>query len=160
MLNALGVGGQATGDLQHDTDLIEKNMAQLNMATPGTTDAARALVHAGRPNSGMAETSITDAADQVASQIKSNMAVRNFLTPYKFGNNGQGDAAGYQNARQTIEGVADPRAWQYQAIPAGQKGPANSGLTARQAFLQKLNPADRDALIKNTGTLESMGVLK
>ncbi|MFS6963245.1 hypothetical protein ABMY88_23875, partial [Escherichia coli] len=46
LLNAMGVGGQATGDIQKDTDLLQKQMAQLQLGTPATTDAMRTLVSA------------------------------------------------------------------------------------------------------------------
>lgn len=143
-----------TGDLKADTDLLEKNMAQLNLGTPGSgrSDAAQTLVGAARPHSGMQESAIMEAADQVASQVKANMAIRNYLTPYKYANNGQGDSSGYQAARQTIESVADPRAWQYESMPAGSP--------QRKAFMAKLTPEDRTALIQKTTVLENMGMFK
>ena len=148
LLNALHLGNQATGDLQTDTNLLEKNMAQLSMAAPASTDAARNLVLAARPNSGMSTAAISEAADQVASQVKANMAMRNALQGYKM----MGDTQGYANARQKLEQVADPRAWQYEAL-----GP---GSPAAKAFVDRLTPADKADLGGKIQQLEQMGMFK
>lgn len=148
LLNAMGMGGQATGDLQKDTDLLAKNMAQLNLGTPAGTDAARALVEAGRPSTKMSPAAIKDAADQVASQVQANMAIRNMLAPAKM----MGDPATYQAQRQKLESIADPRAWQYVNLGPGSK--------AAKEFMAKLQPADRATLIQKVDQLEQMGMLK
>ena len=148
LLNALHLGNQATGDLQTDTNLLEKNMAQLSMAAPASTDAARNLVLAARPNSGMSTAAISEAADQVASQVKANMAMRNALQGYKM----MGDVQGYANARQRLEQVADPRAWQYEALSPGSP--------AAKAFVDRLTPADKADLGGKIQQLEQMGMFK
>ena len=148
MLNSFGI--KATGEMQKDTDLLEKNMAQLNMSTPATTNAARELNAAGRPHGTMSENALVEAADQVSGQIKANMEIRNYLTPYKYANNGQGDSVGYQGARQIIEGIADPRAFQFRgAPPEGQ-----------DAMLKNLKTSDRQELRKKIEQLQNMGMLK
>lgn len=152
LLNTLGLGGKSTGDWQKDTDLLNKNMAQLNLATPAATDAARTLVEAARPHTTMSAAAIEEAARQVGSQIQANLAVRNYLTPYKFANGGKGDPQGYQAARQQIEQAADPRAWEYAAMQPGSP-------QAKQ-FMSKLAPQDRAGLVKKIGQLEQMGMLK
>lgn len=138
----------STGDEKTDTDLLEKQMAQLNLGTPASTDAARTLVAAARPHSTMSADAIKDAADQVASQVQANMAMRNALSGYKM----MGDVQGYQAARTKLESVADPRAWQYLNL-----GP---GTPEAKAFMGKLQPADRAALIQKAQQLEQMGLLK
>lgn len=146
LLSALHVPG--TGDEAKDTDLLEKNMAQLNLSTPASTDAARTIVSAARPHGTMQAGAITEAADQLGGQIQANVAMRNALQGYKM----MGDVQGYQAARTKLESVADPRAWQYVNL-----GP---GTPEAKAFLQKLTPADRSSLIDKTGQLEQMGLLK
>lgn len=148
LLNALGAGDKTTGDLQKDTDLLEKQLSQLNLSTPAASDAARNLVKAARPHSSMAPTAIPEAADQVASQVEANMAIRNYLTPARYNN----DQNAYQQSRNTIEKIADPRAWQYIRL-----GP---GTPAAKQFLAGLKPDDRADLIKKAGVLDSMGMLK
>ncbi len=147
LLTAFHIPG-ATGDLQKDTDLLEKNMAQLNLGTPASSDAGRALVQAARPHSSMNAAAIGEAADQVASQVQANMAMRNMLAPAKM----MGDTATYQAQRQKLEQIADPRAWQYVNL-----GP---GTPAAKAFMSKLQPADQAALIQKVDQLEQMGMLK
>jgi hypothetical protein len=148
LLNAFGLGDKATGDLQKDTDLLSKNMAQLNLGTPAGTDAARALVEAGRPSTKMSAPAIKDAADQVASQVQANMAMRNMLSPAKQ----MGDTQTYNAQRQKLEQIADPRAWQYVNL-----GP---GSPAAKDFMSKLQPGDRASLIQKVDQLEQMGMLK
>jgi len=146
LLNAMHLGGQASGDYQKDTDLLEKNMAQLGLATPATSDAMRTLVMAARPHSTMSEGAITEAADQVASQVKANMVMRNALQGYRL----VGDVQGYAAARQKLEGVMDPRAFQFESADA----------SGRKAMLEKLTPDDRTKLRGKIEQLVGMGILK
>ena len=148
LLNALGMGSQASGDLQKDTDLLDKTIAQLNLGTPASSDAARALISAARPNSHMSAAAISEAADQVSSQVKANMAMRNVLSGYKQ----YGDVQGYNNMRQKLEKIADPRAWQYEALSPGSP--------EAKAFLSKLTPQDRQDLGQKIQSLEQMGMFK
>lgn len=150
LLNAMHLGNQATGDLQKDTDLLQKNMAQLNLATPANTDAMRTIVEAGRPHSTMSAGAIEEAAAQLTGQVQANRAVRNALTVPKQIADQTGDVSTYNAVRQQMENVADPRAWQYEALsPAGRK-----------AFMSKLTPEDRATLIQKTQQLEQMGMFK
>lgn len=135
-------------DLKTAGDMLEKNMAQLNLGTPASSDAARTLVAAARPNSHMTPEAISEAADQVASQVKANMAMRNALTGYKM----MGDVQGYTAARAKLEQVADPRVWQYEAL-----GP---GTPAAKEFLGKLTDNDRASLIQKAQTLTKMGLIQ
>ena len=106
-------------DLKQANDMLAKQMAQLNMSSPQSTDAAMKLRQAGQPNSHMSAGSMNEAADQIASQVQANTAIRNHLSGYKYANNGQGDPQAYQQERQNIENVADPRAWQYMSLKPG-----------------------------------------
>lgn len=151
LLAALPGHGHAD-DLKSATDLLQKNMAQLNLSTPASSDAARNLISAARPHSSMTPEAINDASSQLAAQVQANTAIRNHLTPYKYSNNGQGDPSAYQSARETMEKVADPRAWQYVNL-----GP---GTPAAQKFINSLQPKDRQALGQKIQQLEQMGVLK
>lgn len=151
LFNALHIGTQATGDLQKDTDLLQKSMAQLNIATPATTDAMRTLVEAGRPHSTMSATAIQDAAGQIEGQIKGNMAMRNLMTSDKRYADATGDVTSYDNKRQALEKLMDPRIFQYESLPPG---------AARQAFINKINPKDRAEVIEKTKKLVTMGVFQ
>lgn len=145
-----GFTGAPSTDLKTATDLLEKNLSQLNLSTPASSDAARSLVTAARPHSSMTPEAISEATDQLSGQVKANMAVRNFLTPYKFANGGAGDPNGYQAARQQIEQTADPRIWQLDG-----KSPQE-----QQKFMQSLTPADRNALVKKAQQLHQMGIIQ
>jgi hypothetical protein len=150
LFNALHIGTQATGDMQKDTDLLQKAMAQLNIATPATTDAMRTLIEAGRPHSTMSAGAIQDAAGQIEGQIKANMAMRNLMTSDKRYADATGDVTSYDNKRQALEKLMDPRIFQYESL-----APAD-----RKAFINKINQKDRSALIEKTKKLEAMGVFQ
>lgn len=151
LLAALPGHGHAD-DLKTATDLLNKNMSQLNLTTPATTDAFRAMVSAAQPHSSMSADSISQSADQLASQVQANTAIRNHLSGYKYSNGGQGDPNSYQKERQNIENVADPRAWQYMNL-----GP---GSPAAKQFIGNLSPQDRQKLGGKIQQLEQMGALK
>jgi len=147
LLNAMHLGDKATGDLQKDTDLLEKNMAQLTLGTPGVgrSDAGQMLIQAARPHGTMSAAAINEAVDQVSSQVKTQMAIRNALSPYKMANGGAGDALGYQQQRQKIEAVADPRIWQFADLPNKQ---AKAAFMAKQPDAQALKQkADQAVLL-------------
>lgn len=151
LLNKLTGGKiQATGDLQKDTDLLQKNMAQLNLATPASTDAMRAIVEAGRPHSTMSAAAIVDAADQLESQVKTTLAERDYLQKYKMGDGGKGDAQGYQSARSQFESNVDPRVFQLEG-----KSPQEMA-----QFMAKLTPADRAALVQKARQMHQMGIIQ
>lgn len=146
LVNALtGNKVDTTVDVQTATDLLQKQFAQLNMSQKAATDAARTLVSAGQPHGTMNEKAIMDAADQVASQVKANMAVRNALSSYKM----MGDVEGYSKARQKIEDLADPRIWQYESQP---------DKASRAAYLK--SQPDAAALVKKAQELVKMGVIQ
>lgn len=134
-------------DLKTATDLLDKNVSQLALGTPGgSTDAARALISAARPNSHMTTEAISEAADQVASQARANMAMRNILSGYKM----MGDVKGYNEARQKLEGIADPRVFQFEAADAA----------GRTKMLSNLTPEDKAQLRQKIQAAEDMGLVK
>ena len=151
LLNTLGVGDKISGNLQTDTDLLHKQLAQINTNTKASTDAAQTLVNAAQPNSHMNATAMGEAADQIASQVQLNMAIRNKLSSLKYANNGQGNAPDYQAMRQKIEAVADPRALQWQNL-----GP---GSPEAKAYVQGLKPADQKALRKSVAGMRELGIM-
>jgi hypothetical protein len=150
LLAVLGVPG--TGDLKTDTDLMEKSLMQLNLTTPASSDAARALVSAARPNSHMTPEAIKYATDQLAAQVQANMAVRDHLAGYKYAHGGQGDAVGYQSEKQRIEKLADPRIWQYINLQPGSE--------AAIQFADKMSQTDKEAMRSKIHQLEELKVLK
>lgn len=135
-----------TGDEAKNTDLLEKNMAQLNLSSPASTDAMRTIVSAARPHGTMQEGAIIEAADQLSGQISANMAIRNALQGYKM----MGDVQGYANARQKLEQIADPRAFQFEA--ADDAG--------RRKLLAGLTSSDRSQLRDKIQQLEQMGLVQ
>lgn len=140
-----------TGDAQTDTNLLNKAIAQLNISSPAGTDAARALVEAGQPNSKMDAKAIREAAETIHAQVRMNDAERNFLQTARMSNRGQGDIEAYQEGRQKFEANADPRIWQYESMVKSDPNGAREFL-ARQP--------DRHELIKKTKELSSMGFFK
>jgi hypothetical protein len=151
MLNALHLGNQSTGDLQKDTDLLEKNLAQLNLTTPAATDAARNLVSVARPHTTMTASAIPEATQQIVSQVQANMAMRNYLTPYRMANKGAGDVTGYQHAREQLEQVADPRVWQYQQMKKSDPDAARKFLSSQP---------DAASLVGKAKELVNMGLIQ
>ena len=150
VLNALGAGDKASGNLQTDTDLMRKQLAMINTSTPASTDAKQSLIQAAQPNSHMNAPAIAEAADQVASQVQLNMAMRNKLSATKYANGGQGDPAAYQAMRQQLETI-DPRALQWKNL-----GP---GSPEAQQYLQTLKPTDRQQLRNSVETAQKFGIM-
>jgi hypothetical protein len=144
-------GVDFTGDAQTSTNLLNKAVAQLNISTPAGTDAARALVEAGQPNSKMDPEAIKTAAGTIRGQVLMNQAERNFLQTTRLSNRGAGDPQAYQEGRQAFEANADPRIWQYQDLR--RTDPA-----AATAFIRK--QPDKAELIRKTGALENMGFFR
>lgn len=140
-----------TGDSQTDTNLLNKAMSQLNMSSPAATDAARTLVEAGQPNSKMDPDAIKEAAGTVASQVKMNVAERDFLNSTRFKNGGSGDSQIYQQGRQWFENNADPRIWQYEQLR--KQNPAGA-----QKFLRR--QPDANDLINKAEVLQQAGFFK
>jgi hypothetical protein len=148
---ARSFGVNLTGDAQTDTNLLNKAIAQLNISTPAGTDAARALVEAGQPNTKMDPQAIKDAAGTLRGQVLMNTAERNFLQTTRLSNRGAGDPQAYQEGRQQFEASADPRIWQYQDL-------AKSNPAAARAFISR--QTDKADLIRKTGVLEGMGFFR
>ncbi len=151
LMNALGIGDKFTGNSQTDTNLMNKAMAQLNISTPAGTDAARALVEAGQPNSHMNQAAIQEAAGTIAGQVKMNVAERNFLNSTRYENGGAGDPQAYQQGRQWFEQNADPRIWQYEDLM--KNNPAQA-----KAFIAR--QPDKADLITKTQALAGAGFFK
>jgi hypothetical protein len=94
----------------------------------------------------MTPEAISEAADQVASQARANMAMRNALSGYKM----MGDVKGYADARQKLEGIADPRVFQFEAADAAAARRCSSNLT----------PEDKAQLRQKIQAAEDMGLVK
>lgn len=146
LANAFGI--KLTGDTQTDTNLLNKAMAQLNISTPAGSDAARALVQAGQPNSKMDSEAIKEAAGTIRGQVQMNVAERNLLNGLRYADGGAGNPEMYQQGRQWFEGNADPRLWQYSELR--QSNPA-----AAKKFMQR--QPDASALAQKAAALEKMG---
>lgn len=150
LLNSVHLGDKITGDLQKDTDLLEKYLSQLNLSTPAATNAAREIVTAARPHGTMIKGALNEAADQIGSVINANLAVRNHLAGYKFANGGNGDAVNYDVEKRHIEGIADPRIFQLQ-------GKSRDEI---KTYMKTLPLADQQELVRKSGLLHQMGITK
>ena len=145
------LGKDSVKDRKEATDLLHKSLNQLNLLTPATSDAGRELVTLARPNGQMSEAAIEKAVDKLASQVESNMAIRNYLTQFKQANGGQGNSAAYQTAREKVEKVADPKIWEYLSLKPGSKEAA--------AFARELSPTEKKSMASKMDALEAMGVI-
>jgi hypothetical protein len=121
LLNALGAGNQVTGDLEKDTNLLDKMLAQMNLVTPAATDAMRTLVSAARADRKMNPNAISEAVDQLVSVGQSARAGRDFVSGTRYANEGAGDRAAYQKQREKLDVALDPRIWQMQGMPADKR---------------------------------------
>ncbi len=149
LANTFGVN--FTGDAQTSTNLLNKAIAQLNISTPAGTDAARALIEAGQPNTKMDPVAIKEAAGTLRGQVMMNVAERNFLQTTRLSNRGAGDPQAYQEGRQAFEANADPRIWQYEELAKGNP-------TAAKAFISR--QPDKADLVRKAGALEQMGFFR
>ena len=150
LLNSVHLGDKITGDLQKDTDLLEKYLSQLNLSTPAATNAAREIITAARPHGTMIKGALSEAADQIGSVINSNLAVRNHLAGYKYANGGKGDAVNYDTEKRHIEGLADPRIFQLQ-------GKSRDEI---KTYMKTLPLADQEEMVRKSGLLHQMGITK
>lgn len=150
LLNSVNLGNKITGDLQKDTDLLEKYMAQLNLTTPAATNAMREIITAGRPHGTMIKGALTDAADQFGSLFSAALATRDHLRSYKFSNGGKGDPIGYDTEKMNMEHIADPLIFQMQGKTRDEI----------KAYMAKLPIADQQELVRKSGLLDKMGITK
>ncbi len=151
VLSALHIPG--TGDLQSDTQLLQKQLARLNMFTPAATDAGKALVELGNPHSTMSAPAIKEAINEVTSVVEASMAARNHLTGFKYANGGGGDSEAYQKEREKIEQNADPRVWQWMSLKPGSA-------EAQEYVKKNFKSADQQkAFSKKIHNLEQMGMI-
>jgi hypothetical protein len=121
LLNALGAGNQVTGDLEKDTNLLDKMLAQMNLVTPAATDAMRTLVSAARADRKMNPSAISEAVDQLVSVGQSARAGRDFVSSTRYANEGAGDRAAYQQQREKLDVALDPRIWQMRNMSAEKR---------------------------------------
>ena len=90
----------------------------------------------------MDKNAILEAAGTVASQLKMNVAERNFLSSIRTANGGTGDAPKYQQARQFFEQNADPRIWQYEDLKRASPAAANAFINRQPDGGDLANKAD------------------
>jgi len=150
LLVSLGAGDKQSQDLKTATDELHKQLAMINTSTPASTDAKQQLIQAAQPGSKMSPDAMDNAADQVASQVQLNMAMRNKLSPIKYAPTGQDNSPAYQQLRQKLETI-DPRVLQWNNL-----GP---GSPEASQYLSNLNPSDKAALRKSLKTARETGIL-
>lgn len=130
------------------TDLFNKYGAQLvtGLASKGlNTDAARALVEAGSPNSKMQPAAAREAIDSLMSREQMAQARTQALQAFAQ----RRDAAGFQGAAAKFDQAADPRVWQWLNIRDPKE---------RAAFASKTLRAD-PRFAARIQDLESLGVI-
>jgi hypothetical protein len=149
LADAFGV--KLTGNSQTDTNLLNKAIAQLNLASPAATDAGKTLVQAAQPNSHMDKAAILEAAGTVRAQLRMDAAERDFLHTQRYSNGGAGDPERYQEGRAAFEANADPRIWQFEEL-------VKSDPNAAKAFIAR--QPDKAELIKKAKSFEAMGFFK
>ncbi|WP_175691674.1 hypothetical protein [Burkholderia anthina] len=140
-------GAKASGNTATDNDLLNKNVAQLNISSlPGGTDAAKALQAAATPGAKMQPEAIKEAAQYIVGVNQMALAEQNYLQGYKLNN----DATGYTQAKTQFDQNADPRIWAW----ASMQDPAKRATYAKQ--LQAQDPG----IVQKIHSLEQMGVIK
>jgi hypothetical protein len=131
------------------SSLFDKYGAQLvqGFASRGLdTDAARALVAAGSPNSHMPPAAINEAADFLTGRELMTQARTRALQPYAANR----DPAGYQRAASDFDQVADPRLYQLRGMNPQQA----------QAFVSRLSPSDAQSLLQKYNAARQKGYLQ
>lgn len=131
------------------TDLLDKYsnqiIAKLGQGGLGT-DAARAIVAAGNPNSHMTVQAIQEAVRNLTGQYQMVQAKTGLLQQFANSN----DAAGYTRAESQFDKNADPRIWEWQSI----QDPAE-----RQKFALKVSKQD-PKFNQKIKTLEQLGAFQ
>jgi hypothetical protein len=111
-------GIQGATDSKTASDLVDKNSAQIVAAmrmgaSGGGTDAFQTLAAAGNPARHMTAEAVNEAVDQLESNQRVNQARAQALLPLANGK----DPVAYRNAEAQFNAAADPRIFQWQAMP-------------------------------------------
>lgn len=128
-------------DEQTANDVMAKNLAVI-AGQAGNTDAARALGEMGSPNYHMTKEAIEQTANQLIGMEKKKVAAQQF-----FAGTPTNDPA-YAQKMAVWSKVADPRLFEYAALPAEQ----------RKAWMAKLSPGVRVELGMKAKELARLGV--
>lgn len=143
------VGLPSAENAKTATDLLDKYsnqiIAKLGQGGLGT-DAARAIVSAGNPNSHMTVQAIKEAVRNLTGQYQMVQAKTGLLQQFANSN----DAAGYTRAESQFDKNADPRIWEWQSI----QDPAE-----RQQFALKVSKQD-PKFNQKIKTLEQLGAFQ
>lgn len=142
-------GSEKATDAATAKALLDKNasqiVAQLGQGGLGT-DAARAIIGSAYPNSHMPAPAIAEAVDNLKAANSMQVAKAGVLQQHMLNN----DPVAYQKAETQFNAAADPRIFQWHAMPAGD---------AKNAYARKLMQQD-PAIAKRISSLDSMGAFK
>lgn len=145
LLNALGAGNQVTGDIEKDTNLLDKMLAQMNLVTPAATNAMRDLISTARADRKMNPNAISEAVDQLVSVGQSARSARDHVSSTRYANEGAGDREAYQKQREELDVALDPRIWQMQGMSAEKR---RKMIAADPALARAIEAALKMKLIK------------
>lgn len=143
------VGNEKATDAVTANDLLDKYsnqiVAKLGQGGLGT-DAGRAIVAAGNPNSHMNLPAINEAVDNLVGATQQAQAKAQIMSQYA----AKRDPVGYQNAELAFDKVADPRIFQWKNIQNPQQ---------QALFMQNLAKQD-PSIMKKISSLQDMGALQ
>lgn len=143
------VGNEKATDAVTANDLLDKYsnqiVAKLGQGGLGT-DAGRAILAAGNPNSHMNLPAINEAVDNLVGATQQSQAKAQIMSPYA----AKRDPVGYQNAEIAFDKVADPRIFQWKNIQNPQQ---------QAAFLQGVAKQD-PSILNKINELQKMGALQ
>jgi len=132
--------GADTSD-QTATDVMAKNLA-LIAGQAGNTDAARSLAEMGNPNFHMTKDAIEQTGAQLLGIEKKKIAAQQVFSGINTND------PRYGQLMTQWQRVADPRLFEYAALPESQK----------KAWKDRLDPKVRNDLAMKAAVLEKMGV--
>jgi hypothetical protein len=142
-------GSEKATDAATAKALLDKNsnqiVAQLGQGGLGT-DAARAIISSAYPGSHMPKAAIAEAVDNLKAANNMQVAKAGILQQHYLKN----DPAAYQQAETQFNAVADPRIFQWRAMPAGE---------AKNAYARRLMQQD-PSMAGRVDALEKMGAFK
>jgi hypothetical protein len=137
-------------DLKTASDLLEKNMSQLNLQGNVASDFRSMITQMAQPHMTMSEDAIRQAAGQLIGQAQMKKSIGTAMTPEYNHAIASGDTTLYRAKRDAITNVADPRVWEFASLSPKD----------RQAFVGRLSPQDRAALGQKVKAAEALGIVQ
>ena len=148
MLAFIGIG--PSKDVKTASDLLQKNMAQLNLQGNAASDFRAMVTQMAQPHMSMSEDAIKRAAGQLIGQAQMKKSIGTALTrEYDYAvATGQQDL--YRQKRDTITQIADPRVWEFESMTPSE----------RKEFRKNLSPQDDKELGMKYKAAKALGLLQ